>query len=219
MPLNDVLLTVVAYSQRHGSRLAEEFWQLTGALETMSRRAQAANIQHYGSVDVFSKLAGRLKTLHARTELDPNFRVDLKASPIRLAVESDMPRERHFLSQEAVIEMLEQSRQDVNIGTLNTSKAPSGGRSRDLSVTSAPVQPTDGRPHFYNSDVHNQIATNLDSPQDQHSSDKAFDHDLFTISQSLIDPDFTGLDRILNFDDMLLGGTCGPLNGWNNVGG
>ena len=44
-----------------------------------------------------------------------------------------------------------------------------------------------------------------DHLQEQHSSGSLLTNDdLFTISQSLIDPEFTGLDRVLNFDDMLL---------------
>jgi hypothetical protein len=184
----------------------------------MSKRLKVPMIQEQGQVNLFSRLAGRLRTLHARVQVDSTCRINVTEPLIGSLVQNTLPKERHWLSHEAVIDLLENNRKEV---LMQESEAPQRPRT---GVSGASV-------HRSTAELTAQHDRNFATPQDerqylpgqywdplqeQQAPDLLLNNDdLFTISQSLIDPDFTGLDRVLNFDDMLLTGNSDTSMGWH----
>jgi hypothetical protein len=184
----------------------------------MSNRLNVPITREQGQVDLFSRLAGRLRTLHARVQVDSTCRINLAEPLIGSLVQNTQPKERHWLSHEALIDLLEQNRKEVSV------QESEGARSPRSDVFGPSVHPSAAEPTA-------QYDRNFATPQDerqylpgqywdplqeQQTSDPLLNNDdLFTISQSLIDPDFTGLDRVLNFDDMLLTGNPDTSMGWH----
>lgn len=155
------LLIATVYSRRQSGTIAPEFWRLIDALEIMAQRIQHNSAIELGQKALFSKLAGRLRTLHARAQVDPRCSIDLAKPLLDSLVQDTEPRERHWLPREAVTNLLEKSREYIAL----------------------PKSYATGTAHT-------------------DSSNNSVHDDLLAISQSLIDPDFTDLDRVLNVDDV-----------------
>ncbi|KAF2994970.1 hypothetical protein E8E13_003257 [Curvularia kusanoi] len=193
---------LLMHSQRNILPLATEFSQSIETLENLAHRARGANVQAFGSVDLFSRFAGRLRTLHARVQYSPDYRIDIREPLFRLTEQDSEPsRERSWLTRENLADLLEQSRKDIQIGELRGLQKPAEG------VDGA--QDTLGAG---NGSIENLSSWN--TPKEGHIQDEPFSQDnLFAASQALADPDFSNLDRILNFDDILSSGACMELMG------
>lgn len=207
------------YAQKQSSTTAEEFWQLVEALELMSCRLRVPVRRDYGQVDLFSRLAGRLRTLHARSQVDLVYRVNMAEPLLSSLVQTIEPKDRDWLSHEAVIDMLERDRKEVLMQESDISRCPDADLSRGSVHLSTAESTAQGDQNFATPQEGRQYHPGRywDPLQEQQTSDPLLNNDdLFAISQSLIDPDFTGLDRVLNFDEMLLTGSSDASIVWHS---
>lgn len=207
------------YAQKQSSTTAEEFWQLIEALESMSRRLKVPTTREYGQVDLFSRLAGRLRTLYARAQVDSTCRINMAEPLLGSLVQNIEPKERDWLSHETVIDILEQNRKEVLMQEPDVSQRPEADLSQGSVHLSTAESTAQGDRNFATPQNERQYHPGQywDPLQEQQTSDPLLNNDdLFTISQTLIDPDFTGLDRVLNFDDILLTGNSDTSIAWHS---
>ena len=210
-------MTVIVYSQELMHPLAGEFWDLIEALESMAQRNRVSSAREFGSADLFSRFAGRLRTLHARSQVNPTSRVNMTEPLFDSLARDTKLRERHWLSHEALMSMLEQSRKDVVVRQPNDIQSARTSLHNSANRTAADQALHDSRDfRLPRNETQYHPAQFWNTSQGQQVPDPALNNDdLLAISQSLIDPDFINLDRILNFDDMILSGNSEEPMGWN----
>lgn len=214
LPLTDETV----YSQEYGSLIDQEFWYLVEALDLMARRVRSFHSRDYGSIDLFSRFSRRLRTFHARSQVDPTYRIDISEPLLDFMVRDTETRERHWLTPEALINMLEASRKDIISRRIDEDQRAPAEEARGPLHDSATGSSTRANREFVLpskiTEYHPQQLSG--ASQEQHISDISLhDDNLVSISQSLIDPDFTNLDRVLNFDEFLFIGSSDESTAWN----
>lgn len=186
----------------------------------MAQRIQGSDCRDYGSVDLFSRFSGRLRTLHARLQVDLVCRIDITEPLMGFTIHDTAPKERHWVAHDAWIEMLEETRKDVVFSVPDQDQTARTGHARSPTYPNAPTSPLQDTGESAPSSQKEQYQSGqyLDVSQRHQIPDPPLsDDDLFLISQALINPDFTNLDRVLNYDDMLLNGNADESLAWTAV--
>lgn len=151
------------------------------------------------SLSLFSRFAGRLRTIHATYSLDMTSRINTHEPLYEYVAPPRTMHTRHWVSPSDLAASLEQGRMDGNFSLRSghsdvQSQHVVGDDPGQINVPSTTYDPQlDARW----ANMH--VAQDGDPSQDQDYSD------LIAISQSLLDPDFAGMDRIVNFDDVMMG--------------
>jgi hypothetical protein len=157
-----------------------------------SRWATCRELGQLRPTSLFSRFAGRLRTIHANCTLDLSFQID-RSEPLYKHIPSDRNvRARHWVSPNDLEACLEQTRSDLTTSLHTSHDTIAIGQNNIDDNRASAFEPQLNAP-WDEMDV-GQVAEG-----DQ-------DHgDLLAISQSLLDPEFSSMDRIISFDDMMLG--------------
>ncbi|KAF2021570.1 hypothetical protein BU24DRAFT_338313 [Aaosphaeria arxii CBS 175.79] len=185
--------TMLLYWRSFAGPIAPQFALLLQNLDDMHRRVQLRHrVDTLGPVSIFSRLSGRLRTIHARCESDPSYEIDrTEALYGRSSTRCEKPQ-RHWLPPDGLRVYLEQSRAGLNLTT------PELIRSYPATLNSVPA-PGAPIPGFGDT---TEFQWNLaDNPKDMSTGLNA-DSNISEISQSLMGDDFMNMDRIVSFDDM-----------------
>jgi hypothetical protein len=161
---------------------------------------RCATPRHAGqlrSTSIFARFAGRLRTIQAKCNLEPSYRVDRAEPLFEDVAATPSARVRHWYTPRDLATCLEQSRPEIN--TTSTGQ-------RQVLVADNIGQPRQDNIADRDSSVfHNQVDVPW-SAMDVEPLDGTDQEDegLLAISQSLLDPDFTSMDRIVSFEDMMV---------------
>lgn len=150
------------------------------------------------STSLFSRLAGHLRTIHANCNLEPSYQIDRSEPLYEHEPAASNARVRHWVTPSELATCLEQCRPKLKNPQHEQEKAQVLSNSAVLqqdSVTN--LQP-----------LASHVPPNI--PWDTLDAGQVVDRSqadggLLAISQSLLDPDFTIMDRIVSFDEMMLG--------------
>lgn len=185
--------------RHHGAQLSSAFWLLLESLDTMAVRwAAHREAGQLRLASIFSRFTGRLRTIHANCNLDHSYRIDRSESLYETVALAEKERVRHWVSPNDLASCLEQNRTEI------------GSTRREQ----APVQEAHDGGSLQRDEVTNPstlaFSNQADMPWDPMNLSRLGDGgsdngSLLAISQSLLDPDFTSMDRIVSFDEMMLG--------------
>jgi hypothetical protein len=175
--------------QYYRTPLAQPFWLLLQNLDTMNDRWTDQNISdQIQSTSLFSQFAGRLRKMHADYNLDLCVQID-KTEPLYQHIPATINLSaRHWLSPSVLATDLDQEHPRISHG-------PTSIQSRNT------VNPRDP-------DLETQVNMMWGTvgvvPPTECSEE---DSDLLAISQTLLSSEFTSMDRIVSFEEMMLGNT------------
>jgi len=183
----------------HRTQLSSVFWLLLESLDTMAARwAAHREAGQMRLVSIFSRFAGRLRTIHANCNLDLSYRIDRSEPLYEIVASASKKRVRHWVSPNDLASCLEQNR--TEIGSARQGQTPI-----QVSHDSASLQ-QDEMTNCPDLAFSNQADMPWDPMNLSQLGDGGSDNgSLLAISQSLLDPDFTSMDRIVSFDEMMLG--------------
>ncbi|KAH4181953.1 hypothetical protein HBI81_217930 [Parastagonospora nodorum] len=191
--------TLLIQWRHHRTQLSPAFWLLLESLDTMGARwAAHREAGQLRLTSIFSRFAGRLRTMHANCNLDSSYRIDLSEPLYENVPSTSKTRVRHWVSPNDLVSCLEQNRTEV--GSTRQEQAPA-----QVVHDGAPLQ-QDEMPNRPNLAFSNQADMPWDPMNLSQLGEGGSDNgSLLAISQSLLDPDFTSMDRIVSFDEMMLG--------------
>jgi hypothetical protein len=146
------------------------------------------------STSIFARFAGRLRTIHAKCNLEPLYRVDRAEPLFEDMTATPNVRVRHWYTPRDLATCIEQSRPEIN--------TTSNGQRQVLVGHNITQSQQDNIVDRESSVFQNQVnvpwgAVSLGDTNQE-------DEGLLAISQSLLDPDFTSMDRIVSFEDMMV---------------
>jgi hypothetical protein len=149
------------------------------------------------STSIFARFAGRLRTIHARCNLEPLYRVDRVEPLFEDMTATPNVRVRHWYTPRDLATCIEQSRPEIN--------TTSTGQRQEL-VGHKIAKSQQDKPFDRDSSVFQTQVNDPWSAVDVESlgGTNQEDEDLLAISQSLLDPDFASMDRIVSFEDMMV---------------
>jgi hypothetical protein len=152
------------------------------------------------STSIFQRLAGRLQTLQANSQLNPSQNITLSAPLYEPRRESREPSRREWVAPDAMGAYMERARADLTTTALSDSARPA-------SV-------------FDDEALHHDASQMMNAyedpasisvlpwgiPHDVDISDAGLDNEsLLAISETLTSQDFTNIDRIVTFENIMLG--------------
>ncbi|KAJ4300858.1 hypothetical protein N0V90_002946 [Kalmusia sp. IMI 367209] len=184
--------------------IASEFWLLLQSLDDMARRWQPyTTSDEMRAGNLFSRFAERLRTIHARCELDPTFRIDRTEPLYQDTTNSGPQSSRHWIQPSELALHIEKMRSAMNLAATPQTVARNTTSSQDIDA--------------HNDGSQARISVQPGMTWDPMASmEPSVDEDnLLAISQALMGPDFTGLDRIVSFDEMMLGGISETPMNWD----
>jgi hypothetical protein len=167
----------------------------------MAQRWQATtagdNHQHKS---IFHRLAGRLRVMQATFQLNPSQNIPLSAPLYDSENVNCEPSPRHWVTPEAMSTYMERARAD-----LATTSLPSPS---ELPFTFADnaLRPEDGMLMSSYEEIGPlpvlpwEVSNNVDLSEPSLDSES-----LLAISETLTSQDFTSIDRIVTFDNIMLG--------------
>jgi hypothetical protein len=147
---------------------------------------------------LFSRFAGRLRTIYANCNLDLSYQVD-RSEPLYEHIPAIVEgRARHWVSPSDLTSCLEQNRTEIS------AKRHGQGQAQ-VDSTIAPLEPENGvNQRNLAFDTGPSISwdpINLEQVANESQDESG----IFEISQSLLDLDSTIIDRVISFDEMMLG--------------
>jgi hypothetical protein len=147
---------------------------------------------------IFARFAGRLRTMHAKCDLEASYQIDRAEPLFRHTSTSPHNSIRHWYSPHDLVTCLEQSRPEINLMSNTQDKIPRAHGN---------VQPHEDSLINCDASVFQEqveipwCAMEVDPLEDGNQEDEV----LLAISQSLLNPDFMSMDRIISFEDMMAG--------------
>lgn len=174
--------------------LAPEFWLLVQSLDKMAQRWKGKNSpsNNIRSASLFSRFAGRLRTIHARCELDPLYRISRDDTLHSQAISTTHSPVRSWVTRDALVAVLEQSRSETypTAAVLSTTQVQS-------------------------SQLPNQIQPLAEIWQADSTTMNIGNDGLTEITQELMEEDFRNLDRILGSEYLTMSGSFDLPLEWN----
>jgi hypothetical protein len=143
---------------------------------------------------LFSRFSGHLRTIHANHNLDPSYQIDRSEPLYKHVPGTSIARVRHWASATDLAACLEQSRPEVRTTRAGLEQAPVPPQQQEKVLNRH-------QPAFYGQPNMTWDAMHVRQLAEEGRDDCG----LLAISQSLLDPDFTTMDRIVSFDEMMLG--------------
>ncbi|KAH7413979.1 fungal-specific transcription factor domain-containing protein [Phaeosphaeria sp. MPI-PUGE-AT-0046c] len=196
--------SLLIHWQRFRSPLVPTFWQLLSTLDTMATRW--ATRKELQPKSLFSRFASRLRTIHATYRFDITSCVNTLEPLYTYVPPKRTLHVRHWVSTSDLAASIEQGRLDGNFSlrargteldspedTISRDGHEGSHKQNDTYTPQLDAQWTD---------MH--ISQDGGPGQDQDYSD------LIAISQSLLDPNFAVVDRIINFDEIMMGDQTEP---------
>jgi hypothetical protein len=167
----------------------------------MARRWQEPRIgDRPESTSIFQRLAGRLRTVQDNSQMNPSQNDTLSAPLYEPRHESGEPSARDWVSPDAMGAYMERARADLTAATLADSAKP-------------PFTFDEGALHHDTSPMVNVYedpgsisVLPWGVPHDVDIPDPGLDNEsLLAISETLASQDFTNIDRIVTFENIMLG--------------
>ncbi|KAH7078718.1 fungal-specific transcription factor domain-containing protein [Paraphoma chrysanthemicola] len=188
--------SLLVHSRENDTPLAQAFWHLLESLDTMALRW--ATPSQLMSTSLFSTFADRIRTIHANCEMDLSYKID-RSEPLQVRIPaSSVASARQWWSKHQQATYVQQHSSEFDAASHTQTKHAVAqdaniSRQNDALETQNSVfaDPTDAPWGPIN--VVGAAAENGNY------------EDLLAISQSLLDPDFTSMNRIVSFEDMMLG--------------
>jgi hypothetical protein len=187
-----LLTLLIAHARHYGAPPGSEFWLLVQSLDDMARRWRGMRVGgQVQSTSLFQRLAGRLRTLQANSQLNPSQNNTLSAP---------LYDTREWVTPEEMSTYMERARADLTTATL-------------LDSTKAPFTLDDEALHHSASQVLNLYEETgpvsvlpWGIPDNVDLSEPGIDNEsLLAISETLTSQDFTSIDRIVTFENGMLG--------------
>jgi hypothetical protein len=189
----------VAHTHHYGAPLASEFWLLVQSLDDMAQRWQATTGDNFQRASVFQRLAGRLKTMQASLQLNPSQKISTYGPLYEPEHEEREPSLRHWVTPGEMSTYIERARADLTEAALPASYKPPFAFGDD-------VRNADGIAMNSNEEVGSLSVLPWDVNNNVDLTEPGLDNEsLLAISQALTSQDFTSIDRIVAFDNVMLG--------------
>jgi hypothetical protein len=167
----------------------------------MARRWQVTKIgDRLQSTSIFQRLAGRLQTLQANSQLNPPQNMNLSAPLYESRCEGREPSRREWVTPDAMGAYMERANADLTRAALSDSTIPASVFDNEASHHDAS--------HMMNvyEDPASISVLPWGVPHDVDISDAGLDNEsLLAISETLTSQDFTNIDRIVTFENIMLG--------------
>ncbi|OAK93765.1 hypothetical protein IQ06DRAFT_91232 [Phaeosphaeriaceae sp. SRC1lsM3a] len=196
--------SLLIHWQRFRSPLAQTYSQLLQTLDTMACRwAAPKELGQLRLTSLFSRFAGRLRTIHASCNVDMTYRINTLEPLYDYTTSRRTIHARHWVSPDDLAASLEQGRSDGTFSLRARDPDPSNEHIVGDGQDQMSVQDRASATQLDARWVDMHMAQDGGPGQDQEYSD------LIAISRSLLDPDFAGMDRIVNFDDIMMGSQTG----------
>ncbi|KAH7385142.1 fungal-specific transcription factor domain-containing protein, partial [Cadophora sp. MPI-SDFR-AT-0126] len=192
--------TLLRHWRYFAAPLAQEFWSLVYCLDDMASRWQTPTEmpQEKQSTSLFSRFAECLRDKHSRCEFDPSYQVG-KAMPLQeYTPEASGSYTRHFISPDELPAFVKKRSQLSFVVSSNVASMPS---IRDNSLVE--VLRTPNHQERGNLDHRPNIPWNAVPAYVEPLNESLIEEDLLGIPGVFTFQDFTGMDRIVNFDEMM----------------
>jgi hypothetical protein len=196
-----LLTLLIAHARHYGAPPVSEFWLLVQSLDDMARRWRGMRVgDQVQSTSLFQRLAGRLRTLQANSQLNPSQNNTVSAPLYEPTDGVREPYTREWVTPEEMSTYMERARADLTTATL-------------LDSTKAPFTLDDEALHHSASQVLNLYEETgpvsvlpWGIPDNVDLSEPGIDNEsLLAISETLTSQDFTSIDRIVTFENGMLG--------------
>jgi hypothetical protein len=174
------------------------------SLDDMGRRSEPfilPNETH--TTNLFHHFADRLRSMQAQCELEPSFQIDRQEAICEISHSSTRSYPRHWMTPSELVAYME--RPDLGLKLVETMQAPIH-QNNPLSEVARGIddaQVTDDTQRCMPW-VHGDLNETL-LPGDN----------LMAISEALMGPGFTDLDRIVSFDEMMMSGITEAPTNWD----
>ncbi|KAH7073249.1 fungal-specific transcription factor domain-containing protein [Paraphoma chrysanthemicola] len=188
--------SLLVHSRKYDTPLVQAFWHLLECLDTMALRW--ATPSQLKSPSLFSEFADRIRTIHTNCEMDLSYQID-RSEPLQVRTSaSSVPSARHWWSKHQQATYVQQHSSEFDAASYTQAKHAVAQDSQRLRQNDA--LETQNSAFTVRTDV-------PWGPMDAGdvAADSGSYEDLLAISQSLLDPNFTSLNRIVSFEDMMLG--------------